>query len=122
MYLLREGEGTLMPNFSSYVTTQLTQGRLLQAPPPRARLLALPAPTPKITGFLADGLPTILKTPRLPRTVAEFEALMRVMGYQTQEEMDAELDACFARSRARIEQFIDSFAMQGGYAHGGYSC
>ena len=113
-----------MPNFSSYVTTQLTQGRLLQAPPPRAGLLALPAPMPKITGFLANGLPAILKSPRLPRTVAEFHALMREMGHQTQAEMDAELDACFARSRARIEQFIDSYAYaaQGGYDHADYSC
>ena len=112
-----------MPNFSSYVVPQTTyQGRLLQAPPPRAHLLALPAPTPKITGFLADGLPAILKTPHLPRTVAEFEALMYAIGYQTPAEMDAELAACFARSDARIERFIQSYTARGGYDHASYSC
>ena len=121
MYLLvREKEHML--DFSHYVTISTSQGRLLQAPPPRARLLALPAPTPKITGFLADGLPAILKTPRFPRTVAEFEAMMYAIGYQTPAEMDAELAACFARSDARIERFIQSYAAQGGYDHASYSC
>ena len=119
MYLLQSGEGTPMFDRSSYVTIQTTpQGQLLQLPSPRARLLALPAPTPTITGFLADGLPTILKTPRFPRTVAEFEAMMRAIGYQTPAEMDAELAACFARSDARIERFIQSYAARGGYDHG----
>ena len=101
-----------MPDFSSFLTIPTSQGRLLQAPPPRARTLALPAPDPKIAGFLADGLPVILKKRRFPRTVAEFDALMKEMGDQTQAEMDAELEACFAYYDAQIMQLARSYAAE----------
>ena len=102
-----------MLDSSSFLTIPTSQGRLLQAPPPRARLLALPAPDPKITGFLADGLPLIDMGIRIPRTLAEFEDILKEMGSRTREEMDAELNEHWARSQDRLLRFTRAYRAKG---------
>ena len=92
-----------MFDFSSFLTIQNTsQGRLLQAPPSRARLLALPAPDPKIAGFLADGLPTIEMAESIPLMLsmsAVEDWLKEKTGFRNSDEIVAYYDARLAAKK-----------------------
>ena len=112
MYLLFDERNTMF-DFSSYLTTQPThQGQSLRLSPPRTRM-ALPAPTPQISGFLADGLPVIDMGIRIPRTLAEFEAILKEIGSRTREEMDAELNDHWAQAHDRLLRFTRAYRAKG---------
>ena len=85
-----------MIDFTNYLTSPTSHGRLLQAPSPRAGLLALPAPTPPIAGFLGDGLPVIMMEESIPLilTMSDLENwLKKTTGYRNIEEIEAEYNA-----------------------------
>jgi len=97
-----------MLDFSHYVTISTSQGRLLQSPPPRAGLLALPAPTAQIAGFLATGtrLPVIEIPESIPPlfSMAEVEAYLKEKtGFRNAEEITAYFDARMAAKKQQDE-------------------
>ena len=91
-----------MIDFTDSLPISTSQGQLLQLPPPRTRLLALPAPDPKITGFLADGLPVIEIPESIPplaaRSAPSGKALLEAYlkektGFRNADEINAYFDA-----------------------------
>src|SRR5579859_457385 len=81
--------------------------------PPRVYLLPAPPsypmlPAPKIAGLLSDGLPVILmNSPRIPRTHAELETLLRDMGVRSREDIEADFAEHVAGARDRIFRLIN---------------
>ena len=97
-----------MIDFTNFLTIQPSQGRLLQAPPPRAGLLALPAPMPQIAGFLAEGmrLPVIEIPESIPPlfSMAAVEAYLKEKtGFRNAEEITAYFDARMAAKKQQDE-------------------
>ena len=86
-----------MIDSSYHLTTQtISQGQSLRLPPPRSRVLALPAPAPQIAGFLADGLPVIEMNASIPPLYALPDVgayLKQKTGFRNLEEINAHFDA-----------------------------
>ena len=98
-----------MIDFTNSLTIPTSEGRLLQAPPPRAGLLALPAPVPPITGFLAEGvrLPVIEIKESIPLllTQSEIEAyLKQKTGFRNLAEINAHFDARMEEHKQRYHE------------------